>query len=59
MLVLTRKERQSLFLILADGTRIEVIVQKTQGSGVKVAIDAPKAVRIVRNEIMETIEVQS
>ena len=50
MLVLSRKEKQS-FLI---GEDIEVTVLEMSGDKVKIAINAPKEVSILRKELAET-----
>jgi carbon storage regulator len=47
MLVLTRKEGEKIFI----GENIVITVVK--GSGVKIGIDAPKDVQIVRSELEE------
>ena len=46
-LVLSRKQRQSI----AIGPEIVVYVSQIRGNQVRLAIDAPPAVRIVRTEI--------
>ena len=50
MLVLSRKEKQS-FLI---GDNVEVTVLEISGEKVKIAIDAPKEISILRKELAET-----
>ena len=50
MLVLTRNETNNTILI---GDNIEVIVSKTPGGEIKVAIEAPKDVQIVRKELLD------
>ncbi|WP_324824536.1 carbon storage regulator CsrA [Sinanaerobacter sp. ZZT-01] len=49
MLILTRKINQS-FLISED---IEVTVTEISGDKVRIAIDAPKEVKILRKELIE------
>ena len=50
MLVLSRKVKQSFLL----GDSIEITVLEISGDKVKIAIDAPKEVSILRKELAET-----
>jgi carbon storage regulator len=50
MLILTRKENEA-FLIGGD---IRVVVAKVQVGQVKLGIEAPKDVKVVREELIET-----
>lgn len=52
MLILTRKTGQG-FLI---GDDIEITVTEISGDKVRIGIDAPKQVKILRNELRETME---
>ena len=52
MLVLARKEKES---IIIDGG-IEIIVQEIGKDSVKIAIVAPKEVKVLRKELVDTIE---
>ena len=52
MLVLTRRENESI--VIAD--QIVVKVVKIQGNRVRLAIDAPKDVQILRTELVGTKE---
>jgi carbon storage regulator len=52
MLVLARKEKES---IIIDGG-IEIIIQEIGKDSVKVAIMAPKEVKVLRKELVETIK---
>lgn len=52
MLVLSRKESESFFL----GDGIEVVVLEVQGDKVKLGIEAPKSVKVLRKELVETKE---
>lgn len=52
MLVLARKEKES---IIIDGG-IEIIIQEIGKDSVKVAIVAPKEVKVLRKELVETIK---
>lgn len=49
MLVLSRKEKQSIVI----NEHIEIIVQEISGEHVKLAIVAPKEVKIYRKELIE------
>ena len=50
MLVVTRKTEESV--IIADN--IEVTILDVSGDRVKIGISAPKDIRIIRNELLET-----
>ena len=52
MLVLARKEKES---IIIDGG-IEIIVQEIGKDSVKIAIVAPKEVKVLRKELIESIK---
>ncbi len=52
MLVISRKAGESL--VLSDDITITVI--SVAGDKVSIGIDAPKSVKIVRQELLETIE---
>jgi len=52
MLVLTRKKDESIII----GDDIEIIVSEISEDKVKIAIKAPKNVRIFRKELMKAIE---
>lgn len=52
MLVLTRKPRQQIMI----GDKIVVNVVEVQGENVRIAIDAPKDVKIYRGEIYRAIQ---
>lgn len=52
MLVLARKEKESI--IIAGG--IEIIVQEIGKDSVKIAIVAPKEVKVLRKELVDTIK---
>ena len=51
MLVLTRKKEESLVLLVAGGIKITVL--RADGGRVKLGIDAPKDVQILRSELHE------
>lgn len=50
MLVISRKVSESIII----GDNIEIIVSEISGDRVKVCINAPKEVPIVRKELLET-----
>ena len=52
MLVLTRKPRQQIMI----GDEIKINVVEIQGDSVRLAIDAPRTVRIYRGEIYKAIQ---
>ncbi len=49
MLVLSRREKESIVV----GDRIIVTVLAIQGSRVRLAIEAPKEVRVLRRELVD------
>ena len=51
MLVITRKTNESI-LIEADGKSIEIVVLETTRDRVKLGVDAPREVKIVRSELL-------
>lgn len=52
MLVITRKKGESLLI----GDDIEITVTKLEDGSVKLAINAPKEVSILRKELYEKVE---
>lgn len=52
MLVISRKESESI--LIGDG--IEIVISEISGDRVKLAINAPKEVRITRKELLETAD---
>ena len=52
MLVLTRKPRQQIMI----GDEIKINIVEIQGDSVRLAIDAPRTVRIYRGEIYKAIQ---
>ena len=52
MLVLTRKPRQQIMI----GDNIVINVVEVQGDNVRIAIDAPKDIKIYRGEIYRAIQ---
>lgn len=55
MLVLTRKQNESIIVIFNDGRLIELRISKIENDRVKLALDAPKDIRIFRKEIYDVI----
>ena len=51
MLVLTRTPNQSIILQLPNGDNIQVYVNDIKGQQVKIGIDAPDNVSILRDEL--------
>lgn len=49
MLVLSRKEDESIRI----GADVVVTIRKIEGNQVRVAIDAPRAVKVLRSELVE------
>lgn len=52
MLVISRKVSESI--LIGDG--IEIVISEISGDRVKLAINAPKEVRIARKELLETAD---
>ena len=52
MLVLSRKEKESI--LIGDG--IEIIIQEIGKDNVRIAIEAPKEIKIYRGEIYRAIQ---
>ena len=52
MLVLTRKPRQQIMI----GDNVVVNIVEVQGDNVRIAIDAPRSVKIYRGEIYRAIQ---
>lgn len=52
MLIITRKKGESLMI----GDDIEITISKIEDGSVKIGIDAPKDVTILRKELYEAVE---
>jgi carbon storage regulator len=55
MLILTRKKGQSIML----DNEIEVIITAVEGEHIKIGINAPANVRILRKEVYDAIELSN
>jgi len=55
MLILTRKENESLFI----GDDIEVTVLTIKGNQIRIGINAPKDINVHREEVYRRIESQN
>jgi carbon storage regulator len=55
MLVLTRRPGQAIVL----GEDIEVVVVRVEGDRVVLGIEAPRAVRVVRSELLRAVEAEN
>lgn len=55
MLVITRKKGESILI----GDNIEITVSKVEDGSVKLAINAPKEMTILRKELFEEVENQN
>ncbi|MDU7336979.1 MAG: carbon storage regulator [Clostridium sp.] len=53
MLVISRKEAESILI----GDQIEIRISEISGDRVKLAISAPKEIRITRKELLETASI--
>lgn len=53
MLTLTRKEHEIVYLDLPDGTRVAIEVRSIRGNQVRIAIDAPAEIVILRKEVAD------
>ncbi|AVK48282.1 carbon storage regulator [Clostridium sp. MF28] len=52
MLIITRKKGESLMI----GDDIEIVISKIDDGSVKLGINAPKSIQILRKEIYEEVE---
>lgn len=55
MLVISRKREESLVI----GDNIEIKIVKIEENSVKIAIDAPKDLKILRKELIQDISAQN
>ena len=52
MLIITRKKGESLMI----GDDIEIVISKIDDGSVKIGINAPKSIQILRKEIYQEVE---
>ena len=52
MLIITRKKGESIMV----GDNIEIVISKIEDGSVKIGINAPKDISILRKEIYEEVE---
>lgn len=55
MLIITRKKGESLMI----GDDIEIVINKIEDGSVKIGINAPKDVTILRKELYEQVETEN
>lgn len=53
MLILNRKSDERIVFLLNDGRQITILVTSVQGKNVKVGIEAPRDVVILREELQK------
>ena len=53
MLVLTRKRNESAVLDLGDGRTVCVTVLEIRGTRVRLGIEAPRDINVVRDELLD------
>lgn len=58
MLVLSRKPSEKIWIECPDGQRVEVIALPSQGNQVRIGIQAPRAYRVTRPELMAEYDAQ-
>ena len=56
MLILTRRPGETLIIALPTGDHIEVSVLGIKGNQVRIGTDAPEAISIVREELLEGLQ---
>lgn len=52
MLSLTRKQNESIICTLPNGDEIEILVTQINGNQVRISIDAPNDILIMREELL-------
>jgi len=55
MLVLSRKDGQRITLTTEGGDEITIVIDRHNRNAFRVAIDAPKSVKVLRNEIAQNV----
>jgi len=59
MLILTRRPGETLIIELPTGELVEVTVLGIKGNQIKIGIDAPADIAIVREELLERLPAES
>lgn len=54
--VATRRERESVVIVLEDGSIVEVKVSRIKGNQVRLAFVAKRDIKILRSEIYKALE---
>ena len=57
MLILTRRNGESLQIVTRDNEVIEIKITNVRGEQVKIGFDAPPECRILRQELLEEADV--
>ena len=52
MLVLTRKTDEAIIIELPNGQQVDIIVSEVKGNQVRIGIDAPRNVIVLREELI-------
>ena len=53
MLILARKQGESLILKTPDGTQIKVVILGTKNGLARIGVDAPSDIEILRDELLK------
>ncbi len=53
MLIITRKEHEGFWIVCPDGTEIKIQVGRLTGDRARIAIQAPRDYRVLRDEIRD------
>ena len=53
MLVLTRKENESIEITLPDGQQLTVMVTEVERGRARIGIEAPTEIKILRSELVQ------
>ncbi|MGD8926059.1 MAG: carbon storage regulator [Thioalkalispiraceae bacterium] len=56
MLILTRRNGESLQIVTRDNEVIEIKITNVRGEQVKIGFDAPPECRILRQELIEEVD---
>ncbi|MDR0647688.1 MAG: carbon storage regulator [Puniceicoccales bacterium] len=55
MLILTRKNNESILILCPGGECVEILVSKIENERVKLGVNAPQSIRILRKEVYATM----